>query len=152
VSVDRSESEEDRRPSGLTKTEYQAIAAFRFELRRFLAFSEGAAASAGLPPQQHQALLAIAGFAGSGAPTIGALVEQLLIAPHTAAELAQRMADAGLVVKVPSATDRRRVELFLTERAEALLQRLTAAHLQELLTLEPTLAKALGRLSKARGA
>jgi len=55
-------------------------------------------------------------------------------------------------VKVPSTTDRRRVELFLTDQAAAMLQRLTAAHLQELRTLEPALAKALGRLSKARGA
>lgn len=149
---ERMDSEEDQRPAGLAKAQYQAIAAFRYELRRFLAFSEGAASTAGLPPQQHQALLAIAGFAGSGAPTVGALAEQLLIAPHTAAELAQRMADAGLVVKVPSTTDRRRVELFLSDRAEAMLHHLTAAHLQELRTLEPALAKALGRLSRGRGA
>jgi DNA-binding MarR family transcriptional regulator len=151
MAIERMDFEDDERPSGLAKAQYQAIAAFRYELRRFLAFSEGAASTAGLPPQQHQALLAIAGFAGAGAPTVGALAEQLLIAPHTAAELAQRMADAGLVVKVPSTTDRRRVELFLSDRAEAMLHRLTAAHLQELGTLEPALAKALGRLSRVRG-
>jgi DNA-binding MarR family transcriptional regulator len=132
----------------LSKEQYAAIAAFRFELRRFLAFSEAAAAKVGLPAQQHQALLAIAGQGGS--PTVGWLAEQLLIAPHTAAELAARMAEAALITKVPSVQDRRRVELVLTPKAEDLLQRLTAAHLEELKTLEPALTKALGRMSRAR--
>lgn len=132
----------------LTAEEYQAIAAFRRELRRFLAFSEAAAAAAGLPPQQHQALLAIAGFPGPGAPAVGDLAEQLMIAPHTAAELASRMAEAGLITKTPAVHDRRRQELALAPKAEAVLERLTAAHLEELRTLEPALARALGRLSR----
>jgi DNA-binding MarR family transcriptional regulator len=132
---------------GLSKEQYAAIAAFRYELRRFLAFSAAAAAKVGLPPQQHQALLAIAGHAG--VPSVGTLAEQLLIAPHTAAELVARMAEAALVTKTPSAQDRRRVDLALTPKAEALLQRLTAAHLEELGTLEPALTRALGRMHRA---
>ncbi len=131
---------------GLSKEQYAAIAAFRFELRRFLAFSEGAATAFGLPSQQHQALLAIAGHAGPF--TVGGLAEHLLVAPHTATELASRMAEAGLVTKTTSNQDRRRVELALTPKAEALLHRLTSAHLEELKTLEPALARALGRLSR----
>ncbi|MGA0603100.1 MarR family winged helix-turn-helix transcriptional regulator [Caulobacter sp. KR2-114] len=136
--------------AGLAQAQYRAIAAFRYELRRFLSFSEAAAAEEGLPAQQHQALLAIAGFPGPGAPSVGALADQLLIAPHTAAELVARMAEGGLVMKTPSTADRRRIELSLTGRAEALLLRLTAVHLEELRTLEPALARALGRLSRAR--
>jgi DNA-binding MarR family transcriptional regulator len=135
---------------GLGKEQYAAIAAFRYELRRFLAFSKAAAAAEGLPPQQHQALLAIAGYPGPEFPTVGILAEQLLIAPHTAAELASRMAKAGLVTKAASTEDRRRVEVALTPAAEALLRRLTAAHLEEIGTLEPALARALGRLSRTR--
>lgn len=131
---------------GLSKDQYAAIAAFRFELRRFLAFSEGAATAFGLPAQQHQALLAIAGHAGPF--TVGGLAEHLLVAPHTATELASRMAEAGLVTKTTSSQDRRRVELALTPKAETLLHRLTSAHLDELKTLEPALARALGRLSR----
>jgi DNA-binding MarR family transcriptional regulator len=133
---------------GLTSQQFAAIAAFRYELRRFLAFSEAAAAEVGLPPQQHQALLTILGQAQ--APSIGFLAEQLLIAPHTAAELVARMAEAGLVEKTPSPNDRRRMELRATAKAEALMHRLTAAHLSELETLEPSLTRALGRLSRAR--
>jgi DNA-binding MarR family transcriptional regulator len=135
----------------LTKAQFAAIAAFRHQLRRFLAFSEAAASAAGLPAQQHQALLAIAGHLGGEPFSVGALAEQLLVAPHTAAELVSRMADAGLVAKTPSKEDRRRTDLALTPKAEALLHQLTAAHLEELKVLEPALIRALGRLSRTRG-
>jgi DNA-binding MarR family transcriptional regulator len=134
----------------LTTPQFAAIAAFRYELRRFLAFSEQAAAEVGLPAQQHQALLAIMGQAEKGPPSIGALAELLLVAPHTAAELVARMVEAGLVIKTPCALDRRRAELTLTPRARTLLDRLTPAHVEELKTLEPALARALGKLSRAR--
>lgn len=136
--------------TGLSSAQFAAIASFRYELRRFLAFSEAAAAEVGLPAQQHQALLAIMGQAEKGPPSIGGLAELLLIAPHTAAELAARMVEGGLVIKTPCANDRRRAELTLTPKAKALLYQLTAAHLQELKTLEPALARALGKLSRAR--
>ena len=134
----------------LSTSEYAAIAAFRYELRRFLAFSEAAATASGLPPQQHQALLAIAGHAGVEPPSVGTIAEQLLVAPHTAAELVTRMADAGLVTKTSSREDRRRMELVLTEKSEVLLRHLTMAHLNELKTLEPALLRALGRLRGAK--
>lgn len=131
-----------------SKPEYVAIAAFRRQLRYFLAFSEAAAAKVGLPPQQHQALLAIAGWE-EGKPTIGTLAEHLLIAPHTAAELIQRMVEGGLLTKSPSVSDRRKMHLTITARAAVLLRHLTAAHLKELRVLEPALVRALGRLRRA---
>ncbi len=130
--------------------QYRAIAAFRHELRRFLSFSEAAATAMGLPAQQHQALLAIAGHAGEGPPSVGSLAAHLVVAPQTAAELVARMVEAGLVTKTPSLTDRRRAELALTEKADGLLAALTEAHLGELAQLEPALARAVGR-SPARG-
>ena len=81
---------------------------------------------------------------------MGLLAEQLMVAPHTAAELVSRMIDAALLLKTPSSQDRRRMELALTPKAKALLDRLTAAHLDELKTLEPALTRALGRLNKTR--
>ena len=128
------------------RAQYTAIAAFRYELRRFLAFSEAAAAASGLAPQQHQALLAIAGHVGAEPPSVGTIAEQLLIAPNTAAELVTRMVDSALITKAPSCQDRRRTELTLTERAFVLLDQLTAAHLEELRTLEPALRRAVTRL------
>lgn len=132
--------------SQLDREQYAAIATFRYELRRFLAFSEAAASAEGLPSQQHQALLAIAGHQSPEPPTVGTIADRLLIAPHTAAELVSRMKKANLLTKSPSVHDRRVVELALTPQARNLLNRLTAAHLEELTSLEPALAQALQRI------
>lgn len=129
--------------TGLSREQYASLAAFRYRLRRFLAFSEAAAAKAGLPTQQHQALLTLAGHGGSHPATVGLLAEQLLIAPHSAAELVARMVDAGLLTKARGADDRRRIELTLTPHAAALLHELTEAHLRELRDLGPALVAAL---------
>ena len=53
------------------------LARFRYELRKFLRFSEQAARNAGLTPQQHQLLLGVAGFTGRGWATISELAEFL---------------------------------------------------------------------------
>lgn len=134
---------------GLSREQYAAIAAFRYQLRRFLAFSEAAAQQAGLPQQQHQAMLAIAGHVGPEAPTVGVLADRLLIAPHTAAELVSRMVEGSLLTKKRSAHDGRRMELALTSRAEAVLAELTTAHLEELRTMEPALVRALRKLDRS---
>ncbi len=136
------------KPAGMQAAHYAAIAAFRYELRQFLAFSEATAAKAGLPAQQHQALLAIAGHAGPVPPSVGDLARQMLIAPHSAAELVARMEAAGLVEKRPSKTDRRRLELLPTRRAVRLLAKLTASHLRELRVLEPALVRALAKVGQ----
>lgn len=136
-------------PDALSREQYAAIAAFRFQLRRFLAFSEAAALAAGVPPQQHQALLSVAGHMAPEPPTVGVIAEQLLVAPHSAAELVSRMVEGGLLTKTRSTQDRRRMELALTPKADILLIELTAAHLQELRTMEPALIRALGRLSRS---
>jgi DNA-binding MarR family transcriptional regulator len=132
----------------LTREQYAALADFRFRLRRFMAFSEAAAARAGLAPQQHQALLTLAGHAGRAPATVGLLAEQLLIAPHSAAELVTRMVEGGLLTKVRVAEDRRRSALSLTPHAEALLRTLTAAHLEELRGLAPVLADVLASATR----
>jgi len=136
---------EPARETGLLPEQYAAIAAFRFELRRFQEFSKAAAKAAGLPPQQHQALLTIAGHTGPEPPSIGTIAEQLIIASNAAAELVTRMVDAALLTKTPSCQDRRRMELTLTRQALVLLDQLTAVHLEELRTLEAALKHALDR-------
>jgi DNA-binding MarR family transcriptional regulator len=101
-----------------------------------------------LPAQQHQALLAIAGHPGTEPPTVGSVAQQLIIAPHTAAELIARMADAGLVTKTPSISDRRKQELALTSKAETVLAVLTEAHLKELESLQTVLARAANKRAR----
>lgn len=131
--------------TSLPLSHYKAIALVRYKLGRFLAFSE-AATAAGLPPQQHQGLLAIAGHTGAEPPSIGTIAEQLLIAPNSTAELVTRMVDAALVAKASSCRDRRRMELRLTQMAFVLLDRLTTVHLEELKTHQPALRHTVGGL------
>jgi DNA-binding MarR family transcriptional regulator len=123
----------------LTTAEYRALATFRYELRRFLHFSERAARSAGLEPQQHQLLLALRGMPEGGEGTIGVLAERLQIEHHSAVELVDRMEAHGLARRVRAGDDHRYVSVRLTERGEALLGLLTMFHRAELRSVAPSL-------------
>lgn len=128
-----------RTPANLSKSHYETLSSLRHALRRFLAFSQAAAREEGIPPQQHQALLAIKGFPGREEVSIGELAEWLHLKHHSAVGLVDRLARRQLVSRVPSRKDRRQVNVKLTARGEALIQRLSEAHLDELKRLGPKL-------------
>ncbi len=127
----------------LERRDYQTLSEFRHLLQRFLAFSQAAAHEAGLAPRQHQALLAIKGFPRDGDVTIHDLAERLCIQHHSAVELVDRLAEAGLVERRHDPADRRRVLLDLTREAEKRLAGLSAIHLEELQRLRPALQEIL---------
>ena len=81
----------------LAPSDYQALAELRYQIRRFLHFSEQAARNAGLEPQQHQLMLALKGLPEGVRPRIGELAERLQIQHHSAVELINRLAAAGYV-------------------------------------------------------
>lgn len=120
--------------------EYRALAAFRTELRRFLAFSERAARDAGLTPQQHQLLLAVRGHPGPGSASVSDVADALLVRRHSATELVARAADAGLVVRTADADDARRTLVVLTAAGEDVLAGLSELHRQELARLRAVVA------------
>jgi DNA-binding MarR family transcriptional regulator len=132
----------------LDRRDYQTLAEFRHLLQRFLAFSETAAREAGLAPRQHQALLAIKGFPRDGGVTIHDLAERLCIRHHSAVELVDRLAEAGLVQRRHDPDDRRRVLLDLTRAAEQRLASLSAIHVDELQRLRPALLEILGAVGR----
>jgi len=134
----------------ISQADYQRLAEFRYLIRRFLEFSQVQANDAGLTPRQHQALLAIKGFPGSGPVTIGDLAERLRIRHHSAVELVNRLCEAGLVARDQDKQDNRRVLLQLTERADDHLAELSAAHLDELSRIEPMLKRLLTRNAQDR--
>jgi DNA-binding MarR family transcriptional regulator len=123
---------------------YRALADFRYEIRRFLNFSEQAARAAGIEPQQHQALLAIKGLPPGQVATIGALAERLQIQHHSAVELADRLESNGFIRRSRNRKDRREVHLRLTRRGEMVLQGLSLPHRSELRSAGQTLLRALG--------
>jgi DNA-binding MarR family transcriptional regulator len=128
----------------ISDADYAALAAFRRSLREFLSFSEAAARAAGLTPQQHQALLAIRG--AKAVVSVGELAAELQLRPHSALELVDRLAAAGLVERRPGESDHRRVEISLTAKAERALRDLSAVHLAELRERRALLRTLLSRL------
>jgi DNA-binding MarR family transcriptional regulator len=129
----------------LSQEDYEALAAFRYELRHFLQFSEQAARLVGLTPQQHQALLAIRADPRGGM-SVGNMAEQLFIQPHSASELAERLISLGLLTRRPAEDDRRRMWLRLTPAAGERLERMSTAHRAEVVRVRPTLTAILRRL------
>src|SRR5580704_14756458 len=109
----------------VTKAEFEMLATFRYELRRFLHFSEEAARDAGLTPGQHQALLAVRGFPGKDRITIGELAERLQVAHHSAVGLVDRLVAHDLMTRETAAEDRRQVYVSLTAHGNETLEGLT---------------------------
>ncbi len=123
--------------------DYRALAQFRYEIRKFLAFSEGAARAAGIEPQQHQALLALRGLPSASEPTIGALAERLCVQHHTAVALVDKLEQHGWVERERSTTDRRQVLLSLTEEGSELLAKLSILHRDQLGAVGASMVEAL---------
>ena len=128
----------------LTLKDYQALAAIRRGMRQFLEFSASAARTAGLTPAQHQALLAIKGMPDP--VTVGTLAAWLDVRPHSAVGLVNRLVALKLVERGADRADRRRVNLWLTKRAEAKLAALSQIHRAELRRFSAALAPFLAGL------
>lgn len=108
------------------------LAWFRYHLRKFLRFSESAARSEGVTPLQHQLLLGVAGFNGTGCATISELAEFLQERHNSVVELVARAVDRGLVRKDHNVSDRRFVYVSLTPRGRVLLSNLSQLHRAEI--------------------
>src|ERR1700723_3063782 len=79
----------------LTASEFQTLAAFRYQIRLFLRFSEDQARASGIEPQQHQLLLVIKSLPDDVKPTIGELASRMLIRHHSTVELVNRLVGSG---------------------------------------------------------
>jgi DNA-binding MarR family transcriptional regulator len=112
-------------------------------LRKFLLVSENAASQAGLHPQQHQLLLAVAGVPADRSPSIAYAAETLGLKHNTVVELVDRCAQEGLLERAMDPVDRRCVCLRTTARGQKVLDRLSQVHLQELSLRGPLLIQSL---------
>jgi DNA-binding MarR family transcriptional regulator len=130
--------------------DYRSLAEFRYQLRRFLAFSEQEARRFGLNPQQHQMLLAVRA-ADPATATIGFLAKRVVLKHHSVVELVNRLERRGFVSRQRAAEDRRRVLVQLTARGDRALRSLTIAHRAEIRRAAPKLVAALQRTSRRRG-
>ena len=128
-------------------SDYQALARFRYQIRRFLHFSEEAARNAGIEPQHHQLLLAIKGRADGEESRITDMAERLQIKHHSAVELVDRLVKRGLIVRERSQQDRREVHVELTPHGERVLAELTVHTRAELRSAAPALVDTLRELT-----
>jgi DNA-binding MarR family transcriptional regulator len=124
------------RRSLLTQGQFQALASFRYELRRFLRYSEQLTRRSGLTPLQYQLLLQIKGLPEGELATIGKLAERLQAQHHGVVALANRCEKLGLLKRQAGKEDRRVVYLTLSENGERYLEILARAHRDELLSLK----------------
>jgi len=132
----------------LALCDYQALAELRYQIRRFIHFSEQAARKMDLEPQQHQLMLALKGLPPGLNPTVKTLAERMQIQHHSTVELVNRLSRAGLVRRSRTGEDRRQVMLTLTPKAEKMLSELSMGHKDELRTQGPALVAALERVMR----
>ena len=134
----------------IDRQRYLGLANFRYAVRRFLAASERISAESGITTQQYQAMLSI----GAAAEPLAMkdLAEDLLLQPHAAVQMVDRLQKLDLAERRASPLDGRVVLVALTDKGDELLERLAERHLEELLKQEPKLTEVLRRLKRAKDA
>jgi DNA-binding MarR family transcriptional regulator len=130
----------------LTLADYQALAEFRYQIRKFLHFSEEAVHAAGLERGQYQMMLAIKGLPEGVRPRIREVANRMHIQHHSAVELVNRLEAGGYVRRERAHDDRREVLLALTPKGERVLEELALHHHEELRSAAPSLVAALRRV------
>ena len=130
----------------ISMTDYYALAEIRYQIRRFLHFSEEAAREAGLVPQQHQLLLALKGLPAGRKATISELAERLQLRHHSTVELIDHLVERGLIKRSRDEADQRRVLIHLTSQGEQVLRSLSLLHRHELQLAGPAFVRALAAL------
>jgi DNA-binding MarR family transcriptional regulator len=132
-------SESPVESESLSKEDFEALARFRFGIRRYLRFSEETVRQHGVTPQQYQLMLALKGFPGRDWAVVRELAERLQLRHHSVVELVNRAQRQGLVDRAPDPDDARAVRVILTEEGERVLGRLSALHRDELRRLDAVL-------------
>jgi DNA-binding MarR family transcriptional regulator len=116
----------------LTKQDFEALARFRFAIRRYLRFSEETVRRQDVTPQQYQLLLALKGYPGREWATVSELAERLQLRHHSVVELVTRAQSQNLVDRAAHPDDGRAVRVTLTHRGDQLLAQLATLHRDEL--------------------
>jgi DNA-binding MarR family transcriptional regulator len=132
----------------LTLSDYQALAEFRYQIRKYLHFSEEAVLAAGLERGQYQLMLVIKGIPEGVRPRIRELANRMQIQHHSAVELINRLEQGGFVRRERAREDRREVLLALTPKGERVLAELALHHHDELQSAAPALVAALRKVMR----
>ena len=124
----------------VSKEEIEALAHFRYQLRRFERFSEVLTRKHGVTQLQYLLLLQIKGFPQRDWVTIAELAERLQAHHHGVVSLLTRCEKLGLVMRSTGRDDRRTVEVRLTPHGDELVTLLAGLHRNELLSVQDVFA------------
>lgn len=119
----------------MNKKEFETLSDFRYQLRRFLRFSEELTQTYGVTHLQYLLLLHLKGFQGRDWASITELAERLQSHHHGVVALVTRCEKLGFVVRKDSPTDRRVVEVHSTKKGDKLIAQLARLHRDELMKL-----------------
>jgi len=124
----------------------RSLAEFRFQMRKFLSFSEMASERCGIGAQQYQLMQVIAAIPEGQTATITYLADRMILRHNSTVELVDRAERAGLVRREIDERDLRRSVVRLTEQGKELLDKLVEEHLTELAPRADSLIQALRHL------
>ena len=131
----------------LHSDDYEALASFRYAMRKFLSFSRRALAEeANLTTEQYEALLALKAFSGDTGLTIRELSERLQVRHNTAVSLVDKLEGLQFVQRSQGTTDRRQVFVTLTQAGSSVLAKVALPHRRELRIRSPEMIEVLLRL------
>ncbi len=126
-------------PRAITRKQFEQLAAFRYQLRQFLRFSENVSREHGVTPIQYQLMLQIRGYPERDFATVGELAERLQTRHNAMVSLITRCEALDLVERTRSETDGRAVHVSLTKKGLRILDRLAPLHHAELRALREVL-------------
>ena len=133
----------------LTYKQFLSLAEFRYQVRRFLHFSERECRARGLQTQHYQLLIALLGLPPHKNPTVGTLAERMQLEHHSMVELLDRASQHGLVTRKRDPQDRRRVSIHVTAKGERIAGELGARHVEQLQSAGSKLVAALQPLLRS---
>lgn len=123
-----------------TRQDFETLSDFRYQLRRFLHWSEQLTRKAGITNLQYLLMLHVKGYANREWATITELAERLQAQHHGVVALVTRCEKIGLVERKAGRADGREVEIHLTRKGEKLVERLARQHRDELIRIEGVFA------------
>jgi DNA-binding MarR family transcriptional regulator len=126
-------------PNKLSKADYEVMADFRYQIRRYLRFSEEVSQQHGITVLQYLLLLQLKGYPGRDWATIAELAERLQAHHHGTVNLVTRCEKAGLVERRKGDGDQRFVQVCLLPKGEKLLSKIALLHRDQLINLDASL-------------
>jgi DNA-binding MarR family transcriptional regulator len=124
----------------------KSLAEFRYQMRKFLSFSEMASERHGVGAQQYQLMQVIASTPEDQVSSISYLADRMILRHNSTVELVDRAERAGLVRRESDERDLRRSIVRITPQGMELLAKLVEEHLQELVPTADQLIESLRHL------